>query len=470
MFFDGLTRMGGKAEPELALARSVEISADLKTYTFVISDASWSNGEAVLASDFVYAYRRALSPSFTSSYASQLYCIKNGRQIKEGTLPPDQLGVQAINDKTLVIQLEYPIPYFLKLLTMPIYFPVCEKTDRAFPHWMQKTEQFVCNGPFCPTSWQHASSLKVQKNGRYWDADHVGLQGVEFAMVEGNTELSLYEKKQLHWAGSPLSTLPVDALNDLRQKGVLRRQPILGTCFIRTNTEKEALDNPLVRRALALAISRKDLTDYVLAGEQIPATGLVPPELFQEKRVYFADGKMEEAKALIAQVFTEQDSFPKLTLTYSANERNRQLAQALQDQWRKALGIEVALEGIEPKVYYDRIGKQDFDLALGSWMADFEDPINFLELFKHKTSGTNNTLWEDPTYRDLLSASFQSSSPEERLKLLAQSEAILIEQMPIIPLYHYTMLYLQDQQLEGVVISSLGGLDFKWAMLQGEGK
>ncbi len=464
MFFEGLTRMGPEAEPQLALARSVEISADLKTYTFELGEMFWSNGQQIKASDFVYGYRRALAPSFNGSYVSSLYCIKNGRQVKEGALSQEALGIQAIGDKTLVIHLEYPIPYFLKLLTIPVFFPICEEVDQKVPRWMQKTETFVCNGPFYPKKWEHASSLLATKNPHYWDVKNVELEGIEFLMVTGETELKLYEKKQLHWAGSPLSTLPVDALKDLKEKGALHARPILGTCFIRINTER--LPDPLMRRSLSSAISRQELTAHVLAGAQIPASGLVPPALCREKKVHFSDGAIEEARALMQGTTSPN----KLTLTYVANERNHHLTQALQEQWRGSLGIEVALEGLEPKIYYDRIGRQDYDLALGSWTAEVEDPINFLELFKHKTSGTNNTLWENIAYRDLLGASFQSLDPTERLKLLEQSEEILMKEMPIIPLYHYTLLYLQDDQLEGVVISSLGVLDFKWAKLHAEEK
>lgn len=470
MLFEGLTRIGSQEEAELALARSIEISADLKTYTFQLNPSLWSNRSQLTASDFVYAWKRALNPSFNSSYASQLYCIKNARGFKEGKVGAEALGVRALDNETLVVELEYPLPYFLKLLATPIFFPICEQVDREHPDWTHNLKHFVSNGPFCLQQWNHADCITVKKNPSYWDANQVKLDGLEMAMVAEDAELKLFEQGALHWAGSPLSTLSVDALHALKQKGALLIKPILGTAFMRINVER--LSHPLMRRAFALALHRKEIVDHVLQGEQIPATGLVPPSMHIQEKPYFKDGAVQEARHLfdlaLSEIGVTRENFPKVTLTYASSERNHQLVQALQQQWQTALGIQVALEGIERKVYFDRLAKQDFELALGSWMADFDDPINFLELFKHKSHSTNDTKWEDPTYRELLSASFQCMEGAERIQLLSDCEKILIDAMPIIPIYHSSMLYLKDPHLKGVVLSNLGSLDFKWADLETE--
>lgn len=474
MFFEGLTRLASQAEPELALARSVEISADLKTYTFQLNQAFWTNGDPVKASDFVYAWKRALSPTFSSAYASQLYCIKNGQAFKEGKVGEEALGVRAIDDQTLLVELDYPIPFFLKLTSMPIFFPICEKVDRENPKWSLKMDKFVCNGPYFPESWAHSDCLVAKKNPTYWDAAHVKLSGIEMIMVSEETEMKLLEKGELHWAGSPLSELPIEVRQELKKKGELSVKPILGTHFIRTNTEKTPLNNQLVRKALALAIERRDIVDHVTQGEQEPATGLVPLAFHLHEKPYFHDGALNEAAAIFDQALNElgltRNTFPLITFTYASTQRSHLVAQAVQEQWRKALGIEVALESVERKVYFDRLSRQDYEMALSSWIADFEDPISFLELFKYKSYGANNTKWEDPTYRELIDASFKCMEDKQRYQLLADCEKILIDAMPIIPLYHSSMLYIQDPHLKNVVFSGLGSVDFKWADLETEVK
>lgn len=466
MLFEGLTRVGLSDQPELALANSVEISADLKTFTFHLRDSKWTSGQSVTAEDFVYAWKTALRPEFVTTQAFQLYLIKNAKLIKEGKLEADQLGARVLDPNTLLVELEYPTPYFLELLAQPIFFPVPAALDA------QHIENFVCNGPFRPTQWLHGDRLVLEKNSAYWDQKAVKLDGIELLMVSEDTELKLFEMGELDWAGSPFFTLPVDALPSLNKKGIVHVKPILGTAFIRTNVETIPFNDPLMRKAFALALLRKDLIDHVVQGGQIPATGFVPTVFGLQKEPYFSDGSIEEARKLFNQALEKnhltRESLPKITLTYASGERNHLMAQAMQEQWREVLGIPVILESIERKVYYDRVSKQDFQLVMSSWIADFNDPINFLEMFKYKMNSTNNTQWEDPHYSDLLSTSFGCLDLVDRSKILASCEKILIDAMPIIPLYHYTMNYVKNDKLQDVVMNGLGQLDFKWAHLDND--
>lgn len=468
MFFEGLTRVGANEEPELALAESVEVSSDLMTYTFRLRSSQWSNGDPVKASDFIYAWKRNLSP-LSASYALQLYCIKNAKAIKEGIIDSEELGVSAIGEDTLIVELETPVPYFLKIVALPVYFPICEKVDRQHRKWTQEMEQFVCNGPFYPIRWAHSDSLSVRKNPMYWDAKQVKLDGLELIMVNEETELGLFEKGMLHWVGSPLSNLPVDALEMLKKKDLLQVKPVLGTAFIRTNLQRKPFCHLLVRRAFALAIQRQEIVNHVLQGGQAPATGLVPTTFALQKQPYFSDAAIIEAQRSFEQALKElavtKETFPKITLTYASSERNHQLAQTLQAQWLSGLGISVALERLELKVYFDRLVRGDFDLILGSWFADLDDPTDFLVLFSDKSHARNNTGWEDRDYTELLHSSFQCAEKQKRKQLLSLCEKMLMDAMPIIPLFHYTMLYAQDFHLKGVILSYLGSLDFKWAEL-----
>ena len=359
MFFEGLTRIGPSNIPELALAHGVEISEDLKTYTFYLREATWSNGDPVEAEDFIYAWQTSLDPGFRADNAFQLYPIKNAKKIKAGEMPQDALGVRAIDSTTLVVELEYPLPYFLELAASPILFPVNRHVDRKDSRWVEKITGFVCNGPFRPLEWKHHYLIRAGKNDSYWEAGQVKLDQIEMIMVPELTELELFETKKLHWAGSPLSLLPLDAVQSLKKKGMVHRHAILRTT--------------------------------------------------------------------------------------------------------RLLRIEIRLEGIERKVFFDRLSHSDYEMVYRDWIADYNDPINFLEIFKYKQQSTNNSGWEDPTYSQLLDDSYQCGDIQMRKELLGQCEKILLDAMPIIPLLHHNMLYIKDERLEGVFLSSLGHLDFKWA-------
>jgi oligopeptide transport system substrate-binding protein len=470
MLFEGLTRIGKDEKPELALAKAIDISQDLKTYLFHLKDSNWTNGQKVTAEDFVYAWKKMLDPNFPADNAFQLYVIKNGKAAKQGLVSLDQVGVQAVDSQTLKVELEQPTPYFMELLACPCFFPVCKTVDEVAPHWAEKVNSYVSNGPFCLADWKHQDAITVKKNPEYWDKQAVSLDEIELVMVKEETELKMFEKKELTWAGSPLSTLPVDALNELKKGNLLHTKPLLGTYFLRANVERPPFDHPRIRFAFALAIDRKAIVDHVTQGNQIPATGIVPVSMQLQQEPYFKDGDAESAATLFETTLKElgfkRETLPEISLTYAMNERNHLIAQALQQQWFKILGVKVKLEAIERKVYFDRLSKKDYQLSSGSWIADFNDPINFLETFKYKTASTNNTQWEDTHFAQLLEKSKVLQDARERREVLRESEQVLMNAMPAIPIFHYTMLYLKDKKLKDVVVTSMGNIDFKWAYLE----
>lgn len=462
MFFEGLTRISPSDMPELALAQGVEISEDLKTYTFYLRESHWSNGDPVEAEDFIYSWQTALRPDFRADQAFQLYPIKNAKEIKLGKLPPEELGARALDSHTLVVELEYPLPYLLELVAFPVFFPVNRHVDKGEPRWTEKIENYVCNGPFRPMEWSHHYFLRAEKNGTYWDAEQVRLDQIEMTMVSEVTELELFETKALHWAGSPLSSISLDAIDSLEEKGQFHRRAILGTTFVQANVERGALSNKSLRKALALALDKKE----VASDTQIPTNRFVPPSLGLSETLPL-ENNQEEAVALFEKALTEleltREQLADITFTHISSERARRIAQIIQDQWRRVLGIVIQVEGVERKVFFDRLSHGDYDMVYRDWIADFNDPVNFLEIFKYKQQSTNNSGWEDPTYSQLLDDSFQCGDMQKRLEILANCEEILLEAMPIIPLRHHNMFYVKDEALEGVFLSSLGHLDFKWA-------
>lgn len=466
MLFEGLVRMGPSEKTENALAERIEISADGVLYTFHLRESIWSNNDPVTAHDFVYAWQKILSPDFPSASADQLFVIKNGRAAKSGKVFLSQVGLRAVDDHTLEVELELPTPYFLDLLVFPSFFPVNERVERENPDWALSADTYVGNGPFLLKEWKRNDHLSLDRNPTYWEKEKTKLEQLQIMIVKAETAYRMFEKKELDWTGSPLSQLPVDALEHLKGKGVLRANPMLGTWFIRLDTDRGPFQNGHIRQAFSLAVDRDSLVQHVLQGGQLPAGGLVPPSL-KGSKPFLAAFSVEEAKGCL-QLGLQELSLPQLpevTLTYLSLERNHLVMQALQQQWASALGVRVKLEAVEGKVYFDRVAKREFQMASSSWLADYSDPINFLELFQNKTSRGNQTGWEHPQYAELLQASSRASGVP-RLALLDQAEEILIKEMPIIPLFYGASLSLCQERLKGVVVSSLGTIDFRWAEVQ----
>jgi oligopeptide transport system substrate-binding protein len=225
-----------------------------------------------------------------------------------------------------------------------------------------------------------------------------------------------------------------------------------------------------MRKAFALAIKRSEIIEHVTQGDQLPATGLIPPSLGVQESPYFKDGDQVAAKEAFNEALQAEgltlETLPTMSLMYIAGERNHLIAQTVQEQWRSTLGVTVQIHPVERKVFYDRTSKKNFQLAVGSWTADFSDSMNFLEIFKFKAGGSNNTGWENLRYRELLDQALEESDVHQRRKLFQECESILMQEMPIIPLFHYTLLYVAKQNVKGVVLSHLGGLDFKWAYME----
>jgi oligopeptide transport system substrate-binding protein len=450
--FEGLTRMNQEGQPELALATHLTLSEDECTYTFFLRESKWTNGDRLTAHDFVYAWTRMVKPDFPGDLAFSLYDIKNAQAIKKGELPIEELGVKALDDYTLQVQLERRTPYFLQLVATPAFSPINEKVDRADPNWATNAASYVSNGPFSLSKWEHHHVIVVEKNMKYWDRDTVRLSHIQMAMVgDENTELQMFERGEIDWVGSPLSTISIAAIPTLKKQHVLHSQPMCGTTFIRINTQLQPFDRPEVRRMLSAALNRQEMMEGVTHGTQIPAVGLLPGMLSFGGNIPFESEVLEGCADL-----------SEVTLMYSSSERNHLIAQAIQHQWGKVFGLNVKLEALESKVYYARVSRQDYQLAMGSLVADFLDPMNLLEVFKYR-KGNNNTFWENNDYIELLDQAKCANNNQDRSRLLKDAETLLINEMPIIPLFHFNMLYMKNNDIENVLLSSSGVLDFKRA-------
>ncbi|MGG4456208.1 peptide ABC transporter substrate-binding protein [Brevibacillus porteri] len=472
--FEGLTRIDDKGVPQPAMAQEIKASDDLLTYTFTIRDnAKWSNGDPLTARDFENAWKWVLDSKNGSEYAYQLFYVKNAEAAFAGKAKPEEIGVKATDDKTLVVQLENPTPFFLELTAFYSYFPLNTKVVKDNPDWAKEAgTAYTSNGPFKLDKWEHKTKLTLTKNEHYWDADAVKLTKIEMNMInDANTELSMLEGGDLDWAGAPTGNLPLDAMPTLQEKGLLVITPKAGTYWYEFNTEQKPFHNKKIRQAFSYAINRKDIVENITQGGELVATAVVPPTMFTEnEQGLFTDNDIEKAKQLLAEGMKEEgyasvDKLPPITLSYNTEEAQTKIAQAVQDMWQKSLGVHVKLENQEWNVYYENVKNGKYQVARMGWTGDFNDPINFLEIFRTK-EGNNHTRWENRQYADLLAASAKEKDAAKRKAILQEAEKILVDEMPVIPFYFKSTVYAQNPKLKGVVISGLGYAQYKWAYFE----
>ncbi|MDF2679741.1 MAG: transporter substrate-binding protein [Brevibacillus sp.] len=464
--FDGLTRLDKDSKPMKSMASDIKVSDDNRVYTFTIRDAKWSNGDPVTAHDFEFAWKRVLDPKLAAEYAYQLYYIKNAEKVHTAKAKPEELGVKALDDKTLEVTLENPTPFFLELTAFYTYYPVDKKVVEANPNWANEAATHVGNGPFKMTGWEHKSKIVLEKNENYWEKDAVKLDRIEFAMIEDDsTALSMFENGELDWAGQPLGGLPTDAIPSLKDAGKLVVHPKATMYWYKLNTTKAPLNNAKIRKALSYAVNRQAIVDNITQVGQVPTMGMLPQSMIIKKDGYFKDNDIETAKQLLAEGLKELglSSLPPVTLSYNTTDRHKKIAEALQDQWKKGLGIDVKLANKEFKVHLQDMHELNYDIGRIGWNADFNDPINYMEMFREKDTGNNDTGWENAKYKELLQQSAIAKDPAARTELFAQAEQIFMDEMPLIPLFTDVDVWVQSDKVKGVQVDGLGFIDLKWA-------
>lgn len=436
--------------PKPGVAESWTISDDLTVYTFKLRrNARWSNGDAHTAHDYAWSWWRALQPALGNQYAYMLFPIDNAQQYYEGDISDfDQVGVKALDDYTLQVTLGNPTPYFLQLLDHYSLYPVHQATilkfgdaDERGTRWTYE-DNLVGNGPFQLSEWKINRRIEVQKNGYYWDVDNVRLNNIIFYPTDNvTTEERMFRAGQLHITSSiPAGKIQTykDA-NDLS----LRIAPYLGTYFFRININTPHLSDKRVRRALGMAIDREKLTKNILKGGQIPAYAITPPGTVG----YYADTDLtfdpSAARTLLAEAgYPDGANFPVTEILYNTNEAHRKVAVAIQQMWRENLNLDLELLNQEWKVYLQTESSGNYQISRAGWIGDYVDPNNFLDMFLCD-GGNNRTGWCNPEYDNLiLEVAPTMTSHEERLAIFAKAEKMLLDDMPILPIYTYTSNYL----------------------------
>jgi ABC-type oligopeptide transport system substrate-binding subunit len=473
---DPLVRLNPQTnEAEPSLAESWDVNGSDVTY-HLRKDGKWTNGDPVTAKDFVYSWKRTLSPELAADYAYQLYGIKGAQEYNSCQKKCDALaakvGVEAPDDYTLVVHLTSPQPWFIQQSAHHSFLAVHQATVEKFGDKWTEPQNIVTDGPFMLKKWEHEAEIDLVKNPNYRDADNVALESIPGKIiVDGTTRVQAFESGEVDALDG--GGLPPDEIARLKQTPEYEVYPSLGTYYYGFNIKN--ISDIHERRALSLAINRQEIIDQVAQADQIPATGMSPKGISGFDQInpnspwLPAAGDMEQAKSELSQA---QNPKTDITLFFNDSPGHKEIATAVQAQW-KDLGINSTLKQQEWAQYLEFLGpppNNAVDVYRLGWIYDFPDAINGLELWTCD-SGNNNTNYCDKNFDALVNKAKQTTDDNERFGLYKQMEDMLFGQdgaLPITPIYWYTFPNLEKQSVKDTFfISPLDQIDFTKVVVKG---
>lgn len=447
--FEGLTTRNAKGDIIPGMAESWILSPDGLTYTFTIRpEAKWSNGEKLTAYDFLHSWERTLNPATASQYSYQLYYLVNGEAYGTGKLTDfSQVGVKAPDERTLVVTLTHPTAYFLELTSVQTLCPVHLATVKKYGSDWIKPGKIISNGPYILKEWKLSDYILLEANPNYWRP--VPIHRIKVLPTNNSTAcFNLFYSKKTDLIIDKTS-IPPALVPDLRDKPYFHANSFGATSFIRFNVKRKPFEDVRVRKALAMALDKKDIVEKITrAGEPVART-LVPPGNSSYTSPQGLGYNPDEARRLLAEAgYPSGQGFPDINLLYAARGSGAQVATEIQALWQRELGItSIHLRGQEWKVYLNTQSLSDFDLCISAWVGDYNDPQTFLDMFV-TDGGNNNTGWSNPQYDQMLQASESTPDPAQRMQILRDMEKILVEdEVPILPVYFYVgmSLYYPDR-------------------------
>ncbi len=473
--FEGLTREDKDGKTVPGVAESWDISPDGLKYTFHLRDTKWTDGKPVTAKDFEYSWKRVLDPKVASEYSYIMYYLVNGEEYNNEKVAADQVGVKALDDKTLEVNLIAPTAYFLQLCTFTTFKPVrSDVVEANGDAWVQKPETYISNGAFKMQKWGHNEELILVKNDNYWDKANVPLDEIDFVFQEDDAAaLSAFEAGEVdvNYEHMPPAEIPRLVSEGKYGKVIY---PNLAIYYYDLNNKKPPLDNPKVRQALSLAIDRQFIVDKVTMAGQIPAKGIIPDgvrgteKTFREEYPSYLQptADVAKAKALLAEAgFPDGKGFPTdLEISYNTSEGHKKVAEAIQQMWKDNLGVDIKLTNLEWSVFQDKRKTKDFDMARDGWTADYDDPMTFM-LFT-EGGGNNNSNWSNKAYDEQVKIANTSPDTKTRMDAMAKAEEVLMNEMGVMPIYTYVEKVLVTPKVKDMYISPLGKVNFIYAHME----
>ena len=449
-------------EPVPGVAESWTIRPDGLVYRFRIrANARWSNGDGITAHDFVYSFERLLSPRTAAEYAYQLWYVRGGQRYTSETDALgnprhsfDSVGIRAVSDLELEIELEAATPFFLDILgsvpLMPVHRGTIERMQREHPdtwrvEWL-KPENLVTSGPYVLEARRIQDRVRLRRNPSYWDRDSIAFETVDCLAVEHlNTMLNLYLTGASAWCDN----IPTHALEKLVGREDFKPGPYLGVGFYRLNTTRAPLDDKRVRRALALCVPREAICSAILGAGESPALSFVPQSARGHVPVQLshsadAQRNREEARALLAQAGVQ---WPSLEILFATQTINKDVAEVIADAWSRELGLRAKLSNQEARVALDSQKNLRYDISRSSWVGDHPDALGFLEIFR-SDSVNNRTGWKHARFDECIDRARRALEPE-RSQLLREAESILMDELPIIPIWFFVTKNLVNPRLGG---------------------
>ena len=457
----------GNAVLKPGIAESWDVSEDGLKWTFHLRDAKWSDGKPITANDFVYSWNRLVDPKTGADYEYMVDMIKGYEDKK--------LDIEAVDDKTFVVNLSVKCPYFEEICAFPALMPVREDAVKD-ETWTNSPETLICSGPYKLENWSHNQEIAMVKNPEYYDQESVKAEKLVFHLQDDqNAIYSSYRSGDLDF----IDSVPQEEVQKLLDTKELNVLPQVGTYYVCFNTEQAPFDNPKVRKAFSLAIDRDFIVKQVTGQGQEAAAGYVP------SGVYDADGaegddfrtvggdyysvaiddyekNVEEAKKLMEEAgYPNGEGFPQVEYLYNTDENHKAIAEALQNMWQEKLGVQVTLQNQDWNVFLEERKQGNFSVARNGWVADYNDPMTFIDMWM-TGGGNNDAQYSNQEFDNLVKAAKSTSDPKERMENMHKAEDLLVDDDVVVaPLYFYNSSYMQKPNIDGLYYTPLGYFFFK---------
>jgi len=475
--FESLTRKDKDNNLAPGMAESWTVSDDGMTYTFKIREnAKWSDGTPLTANDFVYSFKRAVNPETAAEYAYMMEYIKNAKEITASEMSLDSLGVKALDDYTLEIVLENPTAYFLEFMAVTgVYVPLREDIIEASPDtWTQNPETYIGNGPYIMAERKIDEKIVLEKNDFYWAKEEIIAPKITFVLMTDTTAaLAALKNDDIHFA-----VPPVGEIDKLREEGFIVDNHAYGVIYIALNMTNPKLSDQRVRQALSLAVDRNYLIENIVKGNQYPAGAVVPNQIVGYEKTFREEGgdyipvkeedylkNVESAKALLAEAgYPNGEGFPVLEIKVTAGLYTL-IAEAMQQMWKENLGIDIMIMTEDFPITLDNLRNKQYETARMGWTGDYNDPMTILEIFT-SSSAINFSGFNSEEYDGLIDFAKSSPDSKKRMEALHKAEAMVLEGMPVIPLYYRADSIMISPKLKGYILDPLARHKFGYSYIE----